>query len=454
MAISFIGSASSSSSPNADTTITLPAMVQNDLVIVGAAFGDNDNAAATIVMVTAGYTALTQISNTADTQDVYLRVFWKLMGATPDTTAVIEGNIGLGTDASLAGVAMVFRGIDTVTPIDVTPTTASGIDTMHPNPPSIDFLDAAAWTVIVGASGHTLAETGTYTFPTGYTTNAVNKGHNDTNDVTVGIGYKTTPADPEDPGVMTHSGADNVAFAWAAMTIALRSLPLTFSQTLSSSAITLSTLTLVSTFFRTLASTAVTVSALAMLKNFYRTLSVVVVGVSTLARFVSYLKTLSSTAVTVSALIYGKIFQKTLSAISGTASALSRTIIYNRTLAVTAVTVASLAKVAKYFITLAISGISVVALFTKGISLTLKNAANALVTSTLVKWGIFEYGSGTPSDANWMSRSNKGTDFTDASGILKIPYSGATTKGGTVYVAVVQPDTSPTESMAWTDTVI
>ena len=85
--------------------------------------------------------------------------------------------------------------------------------------------------------------------------------------------------------------------------------------------------------------------------------------------------------------------------------------------------------------------------------MTLKDSSNALITNTLVKWGILEYGSGNPSDADWMSVSNKGTDWTDGSGNLQVPYSGPSAKGATVYVAVVQPDTTPEESMIWTDEV-
>ena len=52
MAISFIGSAENSSSPNTDTTVTLPGgMAQDDLVIVAQAIGDNDNAALTMAVV-------------------------------------------------------------------------------------------------------------------------------------------------------------------------------------------------------------------------------------------------------------------------------------------------------------------------------------------------------------------------------------------------------------------
>jgi len=220
MAISFIGSASGAAGNGGDPSITLPSTLEGDLVIVSGGIGDNDNVNFTMAMITTGYTSVADLFAN-DTQDCSLGVFWKFMGVTPDTTAVFDGQGG--TDAACSAVAMVFRGVDLTTPMDVAPTTATGINTMHPNPPSIDHLNpSGVYSVIAGASGHTLGSTGTYTFPTGYTTNALQRGANDTSDVTVGMGYRTDPADPEDPGVMTHSGTSSTSFSWAAVTMALR----------------------------------------------------------------------------------------------------------------------------------------------------------------------------------------------------------------------------------------
>ena len=223
MAISFVGSAENSAIDGSDVTLTLPAMQQDDLVIVAYAVGDNDNINHNLSMVTAGYSELADLF-ADDTRDCNLGVFYKFMGATPDTTAVVDG-IG-GTDAAVSAVCIVFRGVDLTTPFDVTSTTATGINTMHPNPPSINHLNPTGlWTAIAGASATNLAA-GTYTFPTNYTTNAVDISSavdsSNNNAASVGMGYRTSPADPEDPGVITRSGTDNVAFAWCACTMALR----------------------------------------------------------------------------------------------------------------------------------------------------------------------------------------------------------------------------------------
>jgi len=145
------------------------------------------------------------------------------MGGTPDTTAVVDG-VG-GTNNAVAAVCMVFRGVDTTTPMDVTPPTPTATgNSNHPNPPSIDYLDAAAWVVIVGGSAHVQDTTSvTYTFPTGYTTNALEIAEIDNRDVTVGMGYDDTPAaDPEDPGVMTMSGTDAITNSAVGASLALR----------------------------------------------------------------------------------------------------------------------------------------------------------------------------------------------------------------------------------------
>ncbi len=225
-AISLVGSTENSSTPNTDTTVDLTAITglrAGDLLFVSAGIGDNDGVDLNMTVNTAGYTKVVDLLSD-DTQDTNLGVWWKIMGASPDSSVVVEGSLG-GTDSSLAVVVMAFRGMGSTTPMDVASTTATGIDIFSPNPPSINHNNpSGVWTVIAGASGHTLAGAGTYTFPTGYTVNAIDRGHDDTvSDITVGMGYRSSGvSDPEDPGVMTHSGTNTTNFSWAAATFALR----------------------------------------------------------------------------------------------------------------------------------------------------------------------------------------------------------------------------------------
>jgi hypothetical protein len=221
VAISFIGSVEGGATEGGDVTLdltTISGLAQNDLVIVAYGIGDADNVDENMAMVTAGYTEVADLFSD-DVNDTNLGVFYKFMGASPDTSAVVDG-LG-GIDAAVVAIAMVFRGVNTGTPMDVAATTSTVIDTMHPNPPSIDWSTAGTWIVIAGASAHQATGT-SYTFPTGYTTNAADLLSVDTTKITVGMGYRTNPADPEDPGVMTLAGSDNTAYSAAAVTMALK----------------------------------------------------------------------------------------------------------------------------------------------------------------------------------------------------------------------------------------
>ena len=63
-----------------------------------------------------------------------LCVFYKFMGATPDTTVSIPGTGGL---PHLGALALVFRGVNTTTPMDVAVTTANVPSPAVPNSPAI-----------------------------------------------------------------------------------------------------------------------------------------------------------------------------------------------------------------------------------------------------------------------------------------------------------------------------
>jgi len=217
-AISYIDSGLAGSNNGNDVTANFTAL-EDDIVICVGAIGMNTGTDLTMAMTTSGYTTVVdEFQN--DTIDLNFGVFWKVMGATPDTTATLDG--GGEATSGTAVVCMVFRGVDTTTPMDVTPTTAGGINTFIPDPPSINFVDANAWVVLAAGSGHSAATT-TYTFPTGYPKpDALDDAGNDNADSTAGIGYNSSPSDPEDPGTLTPSTSDNSGFCWAAATLALR----------------------------------------------------------------------------------------------------------------------------------------------------------------------------------------------------------------------------------------
>jgi hypothetical protein len=222
-AVSYIDSTTANANNGADATLDLTAITtlqEDDLVIVAYSIGDNDNNDYDMALVSAtGWTEVADLYSN-DGRDANLGVFYKVMGTTPDTSVTVDG-LG-GTDTDTSAVAMAFRGVDTSTPMDVTDTEATGTNTMHPNPPSIDHNNpSGVFTVIAGANAHTQGAQ-SFTFPTGYTTNAVDQTGDDTTDGSVGLGYNTSPSDPEDPGTMTLSGSDSGQYSWAAVTMALR----------------------------------------------------------------------------------------------------------------------------------------------------------------------------------------------------------------------------------------
>ena len=90
---------------------------------------------------------------------------------------------------------------------------------------------------------------------------------------------------------------------------------------------------------------------------------------------------------------------------------------------------------------------------TKRVRVTLKDKNNNTVVSETVKYALMEYDSATPANANWMSRTDKGTVATDTNGLFDVQYTGSTTVGSAVYVIVIRPNTTPTECFVWNDNV-
>ena len=226
MAISFVQSAVGSSSPNATTSVTISATAADDLILVAFAVGDTSATDSDISL--SGYTEVADLFSGTDTNDTDLWVGYKF--ATAGETTVGPFTALGGTNASNAAVVMVFRGVATVAnggPFDTAANTATGIDTSNADPPSHNWSGTAGvWTVIAAATGHTGGATASFTFPANYTTNAVQRAHDDTVDVLVGMGYRTNPADPEDPGALTAANIGTAtANSWCAVTMSLKEAP-------------------------------------------------------------------------------------------------------------------------------------------------------------------------------------------------------------------------------------
>lgn len=227
MAISFIGSTSGSATNAGSITLTLPAGMQtNDLILVAYGVGDDDFTQPTLAITTANYVELTTTTISADggvAGDANLAVFYKFHNGTD--TQVQTTAAGTGTDSSCAVALMVFRGVATVAqggPLEIAIQEDSATSGGDPNPPQVSgFDESTSWIAIAGAVGSTTVLT--LTAPTGYTTNAVNVSGNDNFDISTGLAYRSTGiSDPEDPGVFTDNGA---GAAWCACTMVLKAAP-------------------------------------------------------------------------------------------------------------------------------------------------------------------------------------------------------------------------------------
>lgn len=220
MAHSFIGSAGGNNINAGAITVTLPAgMRTNDLILVAYAVGDDDFTQPTLALTTSGYTEITSSTLSADGGtggDGNLAVFYKFHNGTD--VDVVTTAAGTGTDSSTACQVHVYRGVHLLSPFDATATTATGTSGGDPNPPSITFASGGTIVIAIGAVGSAAAVT-LSSPPSGYTAPRAADVGNDTFDTAVQIAYNLAPATTENPGIFTDSGA---GAAWCAVTIALR----------------------------------------------------------------------------------------------------------------------------------------------------------------------------------------------------------------------------------------
>lgn len=120
--------------------------------IVFVTYGSGSSGAVTdwaAKVVTTGYTLDAGIYANG-TNDANLGVFHKIMGGSPDTNVVVAGRAttGLGVKIFIS----VFRGVDTTTPLDATPTTATSTTNGVVNPAAITPVTSGNWIVALGAA--------------------------------------------------------------------------------------------------------------------------------------------------------------------------------------------------------------------------------------------------------------------------------------------------------------
>jgi hypothetical protein len=221
-AVTYVGGTSGTAENGGDVALTLSnitGLQEDDIVILAYGIADNDGTNFDMGIATgSGWTEVADL-HAEDNYDCDLGVYWKIMGATPDTSVTVDGQGG--NDASVTAIAMAFRGVDTTTPMDVTPTTAETSGTSNPNPPSIDHNGSTGTAVVaIGAASNT-RNGETFSAPAGYALDFITVGQGDSSDGTLGMGYNLSPSDPEDPPAMTIA-SDSALFSSCAVTIALR----------------------------------------------------------------------------------------------------------------------------------------------------------------------------------------------------------------------------------------
>lgn len=189
---------------------TLPGSpVEGDVVIVMLA---GDNAIGTDSgsgIVTSGYDRFLLSSDNSPGRQAGLKV----LGSTPDTVVTLDQpTAGL---KPYAGLLQVWRGVDTGTPIDDTPTSATG-GTGAPDAPSFATVTDGALRVLLGFLDDD-DSAGASSAPSGYTDFLASDTGGSTG-ATVMIASKVaTTAGAEDPGAFT-----STSDAWAAVHFALR----------------------------------------------------------------------------------------------------------------------------------------------------------------------------------------------------------------------------------------
>ena len=154
------------------------------------------------------------------TTDTNLAIYYKKMGASPDTS--FQLSIPAMSGHSYAVAVQVFRGVDTVTPLDVATTTDVSLTTsVLVNPPAANTpASGTNCLVLIGAGGH---NAGVDTYSAAYLTNFISDGgSNTTGDATVGMGYIKNIITAYNGAAWTFSDTDNAAYTNASAALVLR----------------------------------------------------------------------------------------------------------------------------------------------------------------------------------------------------------------------------------------
>jgi len=219
--LQFVGGTTGSGNGTGTLTVSLTGLTgglasapaAGDIVVVAHCVGGNSDL--NLTMNTAGFTEVADLYAN-DSRDTSFAVYHKIMGGSPDTSVnVSKGGVGQSTTVAVS----VWRGINPTTPEDVAATTATGVNSGQPNPPSITPMTPGALIVVCGgaANGNAAA------FTVGDLTKLMTIGHNaSAAESACGTAvYEAWISGAFDPASW---GGSEVASdcSWAAITLALR----------------------------------------------------------------------------------------------------------------------------------------------------------------------------------------------------------------------------------------
>lgn len=220
--ISYVGSRIATGSGTTAITVSMTALgfQQGDVIIGVIAKATTGTGLSTIVVTEAGWTEIAPVVGglfANDTYDANMRVYYKVMGATPDTTFTSTQGGGGATGNGTVVVVYGFRGVDTATPLDVAAQPYTLTNGYNIDLPAITPLTSGAVVVGVGAGASVAGSTATYS--SSNLTNFITTAVNATVDVSFGMGWSSTVTDP---AAWTNDIASSTANSAVGMTIALR----------------------------------------------------------------------------------------------------------------------------------------------------------------------------------------------------------------------------------------
>ncbi len=192
---------------------------QGDVVVVSTGFGSTTSSAPTCSGNNSGaYTGAGAHAYANDTVDTNYRMFYKVQGATPDTSLTIgrQNNAAYGGGAAV----QVWRGVDISTPLDATGTPATSVNTSRGDPPSVTPTTPGA-IIVAGGAGNQGASGSAFTVPSGLSNSVSDLSDGTTSDVGVWIASAAWTSGAYNPPAWT-GGIDSTSLSAAAQTIALR----------------------------------------------------------------------------------------------------------------------------------------------------------------------------------------------------------------------------------------